>query len=453
MHETESWRDFVSQDDHWESRLILSYAPCKVYTAALFDDLMAFKALSRRIKHMSNNPSEYRKRQKMMKATNASSSVFSSKDTGLSPMAVNLDTPKSPVIDFARPKLDTVPKVSRGSTFGLNDPDNPVSWSLGDIDSAHEPLSMDLETLKKASLVCRAASTLITEEAARLVDHPHLAYAEFDDRTHRIRINMPNYPAPEFLEQRLPVFVGDDASGDVMSNDEAVTHTLRHQRNDELYFSVVGDLPNPHRNYKAFSTLDVSEPYARGGRKAENRVARVSLHAHRHSWWRMSTFSHDSHMAIGGIGLRFAKPTTKKPLSLSHDKCNVHLGERPGKEDRFISVQDFDTSDKGDAEGVRQLEISYVPGTGRIAGLTFYEGKGGEMDAAKALPSLYWRQWEKDDGNDGREPEGLKKIIQGPPTDGDRWRFVGLCGHWDTGFRSGRVLARVSGIWRRVSEA
>ena len=48
-------------------------------------------------------------------------------------------------------------------------------------------------------------------------------------------------PAPELLEQRLPVFVGDDASGDVMSNDTAIIHTLRHQRADELYFTIVGD--------------------------------------------------------------------------------------------------------------------------------------------------------------------------------------------------------------------
>ena len=96
------------------------------------------------------------------------------------------------------------------------------------------------------------------------------------------------------------------------------------------------------------------------------------------------------------------------------------------------------------------MEVAYVPGSGRIAGLTFFEGRGGEMDASKSLPSLYWRQWERDDSS-GREPDGLKKVIQGPPTDGDRWRFVGFCGHWDTSIIGGSVLARVSGIWRRIS--
>ena len=50
MYREPSWSDFVKKDDHWENRLILSYAPCKVYTAALFEDLMKFKKLQRRLK-------------------------------------------------------------------------------------------------------------------------------------------------------------------------------------------------------------------------------------------------------------------------------------------------------------------------------------------------------------------------------------------------------------------
>ena len=189
----------------------------------------------------------------------------------------------------------------------------------------------------------------------------------------------------------------------------------------------------------------------RGAKQAENRISRISIHAHQHSWWRMSGFSRESHLAVGTIGLKFVKSTGKRPEKASYDKCNVHFGGKAGTEDRHIAVQDIQTSDKGDAEGIRQIEISYVPGSGRIAGIEFREGRSGEMDAGKSLPSLYWRQWERDDSKG--EPEGLKRIVQGPPSDGDRWRFVGLCGHFDQSFLGGSVLSRVSGIWRRVSES
>ena len=447
MYSEPSWTKFVSLDDHWENRLILSYAPCKVYTAALFDDLMTFKALNRRIKHMMDNPTEYRGRIHLPR--NVKPVLI---DTGITPEGGVPSSSQTPELGIKTAQGDNARRVSRGNTFGLNDPDNLGSWALSEIDAARGPLPMDIESLKKAALICRASLTLITEEAARLVDHPHLAYAEFDDRSHRISINRPNYPAPELLEQRLPVFVGDDASGDVMSNDEAAVHTLQHQRSDELYFSIVGDLPNPHRHYKSFSTLDISEPHMRGSRKGENRIARISLHAHQNSTWRMSRFSRESHMAIGAIGFKFARNMTAKNPALKSDKCNVHIGGTLNSEDRLIMARDLQVKDSGDTEGIQQIEIAYVPGSGRIAGLTFYEGRGGAVDASKSLPSLFWRQWERD-GSDGREPEGLKRTIQGPPTDGDRWRFVGLCGHWDSSVLGGTVLARVSGIWRRVTES
>lgn len=49
MSKDSSWKAFVDQDDHWQNRLILSYAPCHIYTSALYDDLMKYKYLQRRI--------------------------------------------------------------------------------------------------------------------------------------------------------------------------------------------------------------------------------------------------------------------------------------------------------------------------------------------------------------------------------------------------------------------
>lgn len=50
MKDDPSWKSFVEKDDHFQDRLILSYAPCHIYTSALYDDLVKYKSLRRRIK-------------------------------------------------------------------------------------------------------------------------------------------------------------------------------------------------------------------------------------------------------------------------------------------------------------------------------------------------------------------------------------------------------------------
>lgn len=125
MYRDLSWTDFIAQDDHWENRLILSYAPCKVYTAALFDDLMSFKAMNRHIKHMMDNPSEYRERARIPK----SAAKLLPADTGVTPSSAAPTSPETPRNVKALPRIEPERKVSRGATFGLNDPDNPGSYS------------------------------------------------------------------------------------------------------------------------------------------------------------------------------------------------------------------------------------------------------------------------------------------------------------------------------------
>lgn len=324
--------------------------------------------------------------------------------------------------------------------------------------------------MKKADLLCRAALTLIVEEAARLVDHPHLAYAEFDDVEHTIRINRPNYPVPELLEQRLPVFSGNDATDEVLSDDYAVIHTMRHANGDDLYFHLVGDVPNPHRSYKTFSSLDASEPQILRNGTNINRVKRLSIHAYKRHWWNWSPFWKASDMSIGAIGFAWSKAAgTKKKgtgKTVAPDGCTKHFGGKQQASEENYRTLDLSPPRQGPeamsgpsdtdtaAAGIARIDIQYAPGDGRIASLTLYESPpsthGGLAD--KSLPVMSWAQWDHD-GSDGRMPDNLKTVTQTPPQDGARWVFVGMCGAFDEeGFfrGGGRVLSRVSGVWRRV---
>ena len=353
-------------------------------------------------------------------------------------------TPSSEITPLAPVRTDTAIRVNprlqykrdpfRSNTFELGDPDLVGAWNLREINKARHTVSTDVADLKKADLVCRAALTLITEEAARLVDHPDLAYAEFDDSLHRIRINRPNYPMPELLDRRLPMYVGNDAAEDVMGQDKAIMMTMKYAHANDLYFHIVGDLPNANRSYMHFTSLEHSEK-----RGVSKRMTGLSLHSYNHSAWKFSSFSRGSHAAIGALGFSFGHDTRNGKAVLEQDKPSVHAGGRPR------GGLDMRKVDLSSTRGVSQIEICYVPGSGRIAALTFFEATPGHE---APMPTLQWRQWDHDE-SDGREPGGLKKVVQGPPNDGSRWEFVGLCGSFDHSFW-GKVLSRVSGVWRRT---
>lgn len=352
--------------------------------------------------------------------------------------------------------------IQRGSTFGLMDPDNPAGWELAKVDDAKGPLPVDVATMKKADLLCRAAMTLITEEAARLVNHPHLAYAEFDDVNLRIRINKPNYPVPELLEQRLPVFSGNDATDETLSDDAAVILTMQHAHGDDLYFHLIGDVPHPHRKYKTFSTLEVSDP-RRLTTGPVNRVKRISIHAYRRHGWNWSRYGKASDSGIGALGFTWMyNSLPKEKIKTKSDGCTDHFGGHVQDDEKDYRTADINPGSSGPASdsspgtaiGIARIDVQYCPGDGRIASLTFYESppsmQGAMVD--KSLPVLTWRQWDHD-GSDGRLPEGLKTITQSPPQDDSRWAFVGICGAFDDeGLWRGRgkVLARVSGVWRKL---
>jgi hypothetical protein len=340
------------------------------------------------------------------------------------------------------------PDPRRANTFGVDDPLIVEDWDLKNNNATRTPIPLDPVALNEARLLCREAMTLITEEAARLVDHPMLAYADFDPKTGKTRMKRPNYAYPEVLKARLPVYIRNDAADDSYARDAAAIIVQTYNRNNELFSHIVGDLPNPHRKYKPFVSLEMNE--AHGTR--DNTLCGLSLHAYHHHTLAPGHFSKDSDNAIGAIGFRFLGDKD----NLKADKCSQHIG-RPHFDDsskfasldmttRAISAPSNATNGgtpeppKTSTIDITRIEIAYVPGSGRIASLTFYDKFG---DAATAR--LAWKQW----GSSGREPEGLKVVKQEPPADGGKWKFVGLCGDLDESIW-GTVLSRVGGIWRRV---
>lgn len=342
---------------------------------------------------------------------------------------------------------------NRTMTFGIDDPYVEAGWDLELTNCNRSPIPLEPYALNEARLLCREAMTLITEEAARLVDHASLAYAVYDPKTKKTRMKRPNYAYPEVLRARLPVFIRNDAANDSFSRDAAAIKVQFYSHNNDLWCQLVGDNANPHRKYAPFASLDFNEGHAGDTRP----LTGLSLHAYHHHSLVPGHFSKDANNAIGAIGFRFSGDKDVKA-----DNCSFHSG-KPRFEDsskwRHLDLRPSlskisPASDQklGNSSGLRAdnsqqfsteiiaIDISYVPGTGRIAGLAFFD-KFGEATTER----LGWKQWTAA----GLEPEGLKVVKQIPPVDGQQWRFVGIMGDWDESIW-GTVLSRVSGIWRRV---
>jgi hypothetical protein len=198
---------------------------------------------------------------------------------------------------------------------------------------------------------------------------------------------------------------------------------------------MTGDVANPHRKYRAFVSLSLNEGSASGA-PTNRQLCALSIHSYHHhtmapSW---THFSKDSHNAIGGFGFRFTGDT-----GIKTDHCTQWFG-RPRCDDktRYNFLEITGSGGTKDVDIVK-IDIHYVPGSGRIGGLTFYDNFSGQQ-----TERLTWKQWAT-----GKEPEGLKIIPQEPPKDGGVWKFVGVAGDWDEGVW-GTVLCRFSGIWRKM---
>jgi hypothetical protein len=335
--------------------------------------------------------------------------------------------------------------MARAFTF---DVDAALGWNLLENNMRQDPIPPDPVALNEARLLCREAMTLITEEASRLVDHPHLAYAEFDEKTKSTRMKRPNYAYPEVLKERLPVPIHNDILSD-LSIDGAYLKTVAYASEDNIWFEpdMIGD-PKANASdlgqkfggmskYEDFSTLELTEPKGAEGHRP---LRRLALHRYRLSSWRglvAKSGLKRADNAIGSIGIA----RTKDDIStVGADGCVHYLGHihHADKNDAL----NFKSLELGNVD-ITKIDIAYIPGSGYIAGMTFYDQIDGQN-----TERLGWKQWE------GKEPAGVVHVVNEPPDRGDgiMWKFAGLAGSWVDTMGNGHVLARVSGIWKKADE-
>lgn len=255
----------------------------------------------------------------------------------------------------------------------------------------------------------------------------------------------PNYAYPEVLKERLPIPIHNDILSD-LSTDGAYLKTVAYSREDEMWFEpdMVGDPKSNETDmsskfgpskYEDFSTLEYTE--ARGS-KGQNPLRRLALHRYRlHSMtgWLSKTALKQAEHSIGSIS--FAR--IQDDISAADaDGCVHHLG-RVHHSDKNDPAN-FRVLELGNVD-ITKIDVAYIPGSGYIAGLTFYDQINGQQ-----TERLAWKQWE------GREPAGLVHIVNEPPERGDGtvWKFAGLAGSWIDTLGHGHVLARISGIWKKV---
>ena len=433
-----------------EPVIILNYVPCAIYTAELFDALMMYKKLWKKIGEMLQNPSQYkiRKVPKTLRRV-ASRADLKTSTTNLSPLMTR-DVSKqamtvSPGAESpCQSKTQEALGMERAFTFSVEE--GAVGWNLLENNARQDPIPPEPLALNEARLLCREAMTLITEEASRLVDHPHLAYAEYNHKTKSTRMKRPNYAYPEVLKERLPIPIHNPIVSD-LSSDGAYLRTAAYVHDDNIWFEpdMVGDPKASDADfrtrygfggrYEDFSTLELTEPR---GTKGANPLRRIALHRYSlssfKSWLSTDALKQAEH-AVGAIGLARVHDD---PAAAQRDGCNHHLGHVHGMHD----ASEWRALDIGGVD-VTKIEVAYVPGSGYIAGLTFFD----EMDG-QATERLPFRQWE------GKEPMGLVRVVNEPPNRGDGtvWKFAGLAGSWIDTLGKGHVLARVSGIWKKVGE-
>lgn len=258
----------------------------------------------------------------------------------------------------------------------------------------------------------------------------------------------PNYAYPEVLKERLPVPIHNDILSD-LSTDGAYLKTVAYASEDSIWFEpdMIGDPKATGADlgqkfgslskYEDFSTLELTEPRGSEGHRP---LRRIALHRYRLSSWRglvAKAALKRADNAIGSIGVARVHDDV---AAAGADGCVHYLGHMHHS-DKDDSTN-FRSLELGNVD-ITKIDVAYIPGSGYIAGLTFYDQINGET-----TERLRWRQWE------GKEPAGLVHVTNEPPDRGDGavWSFAGLAGSWVDTMGNGHVLARVSGIWKKEGE-
>ena len=291
------------------------------------------------------------------------------------------------------------------------------------------------------------------------------------------KMKRPIYVYPEVIKARLPVFIRNDAATARRSRDPVILK-LKQFDNNDLWAELIGDDLDPKWSYRHFVSLERNE--STDNVDLVNPLVGMSIHAYAHShryhvlpqWWK------ESHRSIGGFGFKFENDTHKadqdgctqwegenqsddrslfkslmfhntikdmkeeikvKPEEESHHRWMPGHSSKAIKPDGNMETVVRKTSlheAASEHKNIERIDVYHTPGTGRIAGLVFWDSYG-------ATP-LAWKQWE------GVKPSNVKCVEHYPPRDA-KYAFVGVMGDWTTDvFGNNKVLSRFSGIWRKV---
>ncbi|OCK84939.1 hypothetical protein K432DRAFT_413635 [Lepidopterella palustris CBS 459.81] len=459
-----------------EPIIILNYVPCALYTADLFDALMIYKKLWKTIGDMLQDTSKFKLRTLPKNAsakalTNSNpqpptlqtnvgnillkkaltNGPMTNSPIGQSTLSPTVNQPTVPATNQSKvpPSTSEPSEASYDRSYTFSVEDGVEDWDINENNSIRDPIPPDPVQLNEARLLCREAMTLITEEASRLIDHPHLAYAQYIDKTGKTRMKRPNYAYPEVLKSRLPIPIHNDVLTD-LSTDGAYLKTSSYAHDETYWFEhdMVGDAPDPqisHRygpgaKYVDFCSLEFSEMKTGG-----NPLRRIALHrCSPHSVPFMTKPAVTaSQGAIGAIGMAFLHDPLPPAGGEAHeDGCAHYYGAVRHSEKNNSGT--WKALDVGSVD-ITHIDIAWEKGSGRIASMVFYD----QMDGL-VTERLPWRQW-----GSGKEPDGLVHQLNAPPDRGDGavWRFVGLAGSFIEVPLLGQVLARVTGIWKMEGEA
>ncbi|MCJ1394266.1 hypothetical protein MMC18_007144 [Xylographa bjoerkii] len=291
-----------------------------------------------------------------------------------------------------------------------------------------DPIALTAESLNKARLFARKEMTLIADENARLIREPELSDV---DETGEQRPLPYTYPGK--LAMRLPVKIphsstsdqSDASSSSRKPTKEETAAISAYARRDGLHFSpLAGDHPSlthallDRGKSKAFCTLEPSVVV----------LTKLRFHAHEHHYGDLFAdcrrHSKSSQGCLSAIGFSTSGDANARPLE---DGTHHRVGHPNDNLTYWSRLADLSFAK------VAKVVVEYVPGSGRVAALSLWDGSGNEVTS--------WRQY----GQAKLEkPRGLRVVEQMPPEGRGGWLLVGFWGSVDA-----VVVARVGAVWKR----
>ncbi|KAJ9640820.1 hypothetical protein H2204_003109 [Knufia peltigerae] len=438
--------------------LPLTYDHCAIYTSTLYEDFMAFQELCETLNDMIRAPQGYRNRDgDKTRKDNQKASVLVERITE--------------VADTAPPTAnDAGSSPGPGKkTRALMDLDAILS------DSTRKLANMDPEPhkLSMMRLLCRSSMIYIQEQAAALVVDPARSITNKDKHGRHV-YSLPNYVCPGVIQSILPVPRYDNSGGDWRVKELADLCAAKNILSDSLnyWWDVIGESLSRYRRYEHFAmgNFDLDD---------EEFPQRVAVQPFGSRWFHGRRLK-DSHNAVAGIGLGYAdKKTTFNVNTQTVEGTEVRGLKQSSAEEQASMFANIFVGSKPSAERWKQIDegslsaapinlvnVYYLPGTGRIAGIEFLSDPNVTEfsdSSTRATRVFVHKAWKQGVNADSVEVEDLpdemecQSLFPGDGLSGDdvdkTWMFAGLVGAFEktgmVGSVGGRVLAKVAVVWKR----